>query len=61
MMMYMYAVEDKNGQPRSMFSSLKEARANRQPEEYVIEYAFSLEGSEVVEFPSTLNLDGGEE
>ena len=61
MMMYMYAVEDKNGQPRSMFSTLDEAKANRQPTEFVIEYAFSLEGSEVVVFPSVLNVNGGEE
>ena len=61
MMMYMYSVEDKNGKPRSMFSSLDEAKANRQPSEFVVEYAFSLEGSECVVFPSVLNLDGGEE
>ena len=61
MMMYMYSVEDKNGQPRSMFSTLDEAKANRQPAEYVVEYSFGLEDSETVVFPFTLDLDGGEE
>lgn len=61
MMMYMYSVEDKNGKPRSMFSSLDEAKANRQPSEFVVEYTFTLDDSLTVVFPSTLDLDGGEE
>tara|TARA_Y100001973_G_scaffold81168_1_gene119619 strand:- start:431 stop:616 length:186 start_codon:yes stop_codon:yes gene_type:complete len=61
MKMYMYSVEDKNGQPRSMFATLDEAKASRQPEEYVAEYIFNVEDSEIIVFPSTLNLDGGEE
>ncbi len=61
MMMYMYSVEDKNGQPRQMFSSLDDAKANRQPSEYVVEYRFTLDDSETIVFPSNLTLDFGEE
>ena len=61
MMMYMYSVEDKNGKPRSMFSSLDEAKANRQSAEFIVEYTFTLDDSLTVVFPSSLDLDGGEE
>jgi len=61
MMMYMYSVEDKNGQPRQMFSSLDTAKANRQPLEYVVEYRFTLDDSETIVFPSNVTLDFGEE
>ncbi len=61
MMMYMYSVEDKNGKPRSMFSSLDEAKADRQPSEFVVEYSFRLEDCKTVVCAYTLDLDGGEE
>lgn len=61
MMMYMYSVEDKDGQPRQMFSSLDDAKANRQPLEYIVEYKFSLDDSETIIYPSNLSLEFWEE
>ena len=57
MNMYMYSVEDKTGTPRAMFSSLDEAKANRQPLEYVVEYTFTLEDSETIVFPFTIDFE----
>ena len=64
MRMYMYSVEKADGNPRSMFSDVTSAREARQPDEYVVEYCFSLESSEPVVYPEVLSLDldlGGEE
>ncbi len=59
--MYMYSVEDKWRQPRMMFASLEDAKANQQPSEFIVEYTFSLEDSETIVSPPSLDLDGGEE
>lgn len=62
--MYMYSVEEADGNPRSLFSDVAEARAARLPHEYVVEYCFNLESSEPVVYPEVLSLDldlGGEE
>tara|TARA_R100001082_G_C4331618_1_gene145916 strand:- start:89 stop:280 length:192 start_codon:yes stop_codon:yes gene_type:complete len=62
MRMYMYSVEKADGNPRSLFSDVAEARAARQPHEYVVEYCFNLESSEPVVYPEVISLDlGGEE
>ena len=61
MNMFMYSVENRHGEPRAMFSALEEAKANRQPTEYVVEYRFTLDDSETLVFPSTLTLNLGEE
>ncbi len=62
MLMLMYSVEKADGKPRSMFADVEAAKANRQPDEYVVEYTFELAGSEPVVYPEILTLDlGGEE
>jgi len=57
MNMYMYSVEDKTGTPRAMFASLEDAKTNRQPSEYVVEYRFSLDDSETIVFPFTIDFE----
>jgi len=62
MIMYMYGVATSESSPRAMFSSKAEADADRQPFEFVIEYRFAFEDSEVVTWPDAVILDlGGEE
>ena len=62
MLMLMWSVEKADGNPRAMFADVEAAKANRQPDEYVVEYTFELVGSEPVVYPEVLSLDvGGEE
>lgn len=56
----MYSVEEKWRQPRMMFVNLEDAKANRQPSEYIVEYEFKLNDSETIVSPPSLDLDGGE-
>jgi len=62
MRMFMYSVEKTDGVPRMMFADCKEAESKRRPEEYVVEYQFTLDDSIPVVFPDRLIIDvGGEE
>ena len=61
MRMFMYSVEKREGGPRAMFATFEEAEAQQQPDEYVIEYKFTLEDSVALRFPSRVVLTVGEE
>lgn len=59
MMMHMYGVATSDSSPRAMFGSKAEADAARQPTEFVIEYRFAFEDSEVVTWPDAILIDLG--
>ena len=62
MLMLMWSVEKAAGDPRALYADIEAAKANRQPDEYVVEYTFQLMGSEPVVYPEIITLDlGGEE
>ena len=62
MWMLMWSVENAAGDPRALYADIEAAKANRQPDEYVVEYTFQLMGSEPVVYPEIITLDlGGEE
>ena len=61
MKMFLYSVEGADGQPRKMFPTCDEAKAERLSHEYIVEYTFSLEDSEPIVYPELLVLEGGTE
>ena len=61
MKMYLYSVEWADGQPRKMFPTCEEAKAERLPHECVIEYTFSLEEREPVVWYNGIVFERDEE